>query len=293
MQRARTMLLLSAMAATLLVIAPAGCGRKTQPPPTIPEAEIEAPVPEPAAEEAASEEAPAAESVEDEAEQPAAEPADALADAQEIPKQQAPPPSFWARIFTAIKVVAIFIGKLLFVISIPLAIAGTLFGLPGSVLVLVAATLYSALHGWASPPWWVLIVIAVIALAAELAENALSFVGVKQSGAGNTTGLWVLIGGFIGAVVGGIIAPALAAIGALAGPIGWVLLSIIPPIGLGMLGGYLGGYYYELRQGKSPEEARNAGWGALAGRLAGSLTKALLVAVMGTVVLIASWGTLF
>jgi len=293
MQRARMTLLLIAMTATLLVITLAGCGREAQHPPTIPEAEVEAPAADQPAEEAPSEEAPAAEPAEDDAEPPAAEPPDALADAQEIPEQQAPTPSLWARSFTAIKVVAIFVGKLLFVISIPVAIAGTLFGLPGSVLVLVAATLYSALHGWASPPWWVLIVIGAIALAAELAENALSFVGVKQSGASNTTGLWVLIGGFIGAVLGGIIAPPLAAIGALAGPVGWVLLSIIPPIGLGMLGGYLGGYYYELRQGKSPEEARNAGWGALAGRLAGSLTKALLVAVMGTIVLIASWPTLF
>jgi len=292
MHRARTRLLLIAMAAMLALAALAGCGRQAQPP-TIPEAEVEAPAPEQPAEEVASEEPPAEEPAADESEHPEAEPPDALADADQVPTAGTQGPSFWARIFTGIKVVAIFVGKVLFVVSIPVAIAGTLFGLPGSVLVLAAATLYSALHGWGSPPWWVLIAIGAIALAAELAENALSFVGVKQSGAGNSTGLWVLIGGFIGAVLGGIIAPPLAAIGALAGPVGWVLLSIIPPIGLGMLGGYLGGYHYELRQGKSPKEARNAGWGALAGRLAGSLTKALLVAVMGTIVLIACWGTLF
>jgi len=289
---ARTTLLLMVMALALAALG--GCGREAEQPPAVPTAET-APGATAAAEAPAEQPAAEAEPVpEESAEETPAEPTpEPLADAQQIPTAATQGPSFWARLFTGIKVVAIFVGKVLFVLSIPAAVAGTLVGLPGSVLVLVSATLYCALHGWASPPWWVLMVIGAIALSAELAENALSFLGVKQSGASNSTGLWVLIGGFIGAVVGGIIAPPLAAIGALAGPVGWVLLSIIPPIGLGMLGGYLGGYRYELRQGKSPEEARNAGWGALAGRLAGSLTKALLVAVMGTIVLIGSWGTLF
>ncbi len=294
MHYARTTLLLIAMAATAALAVLAGCERAAQQAPEIPDAEtIEAPPPRDQIEESAAEQAPSGEAAVGEGEAGEAAPPNAVTDAREAPLERAPRGSFWAGLLTGIKVVAIFVGKVLFVISIPVAIAATLLGLPGSVLVLAAATLYSGLHGWASPPWWVLIVIAAIALAAEFAENALSFVGVRQSGASNSTGLWVLIGGFIGAVVGGIIAPSLAAIGALAGPVGWVLLSIIPPIGLGMTGGYLGGYYCELRGGKSPEEARKAGWGALAGRLAGSLTKALLVAVMGTIVLIASWGTLF
>lgn len=274
--------------ALLTVLLSAGCGHDGEAPANSPgnQVEAEAPATEPQAEPATSPEPAADEAAPEAAEEaPAEEPA---------PEPPAPAgPSFGAKVLTAIKVIAIFLGKLIFVIALPAAILGTLFGMPGSVLVLVAATLYSALHGWASPPWWVLLVLGAIALAAEFAESALAVVGVRQSGASNSTSLWVLAGGFAGAVLGGLIAAPLGTVGALAGPVGWIILSIIPPIGLGMLGGYLGGYWRERRSGKSHEEARNAGWGALAGRLAGSFAKALLVAVMVTILLIASWPTLF
>ena len=272
--------------ALLTVLLSAGCGPDEQAPsvPSDEAVETEAP----AAEAPVAEPEPADEAAE------AEPPAEAAPAEEPAPEPPAPPgPSFGAKVLTAIKVIAIFLGKLIFVIALPAAILGTLFGMPGSVLVLVAATLYSALHGWASPPWWVLLVLGAIALAAEFAESALAVVGVKQSGASNSTSLWVLAGGFAGAVLGGLIAAPLGTVGALAGPVGWIILSIIPPIGLGMLGGYLGGYWRERRSGKSHEEARNAGWSALAGRVAGSFAKALLVAVMVTILLIASWPTLF
>lgn len=278
--RRRALLIMPAALLSALLLA--GCGHTELPVNTPPDnaPQAEAPVgasePEPVAVEADAE--PADESS---AEEPAME---------EAPASE---PSFGAGVLTVIKTIAIFVGKLIFVIALIAAILGTLVGLPGSVLVLVAATLYSAFHGWASPPWWVLLVLGAIALAAEFAESALAMVGVKHTGAGNSTGLWVIAGGFVGAVLGGLIAAPLGTVGVLAGPLGWVILSIIPPIGLGMLGGYLAGYRRERRAGKSPQEARRAGWGALAGRLAGSFAKALLVAVMVTIVLIASWPTLF
>jgi uncharacterized protein YqgC (DUF456 family) len=115
---------------------------------------------------------------------------------------------------------------------------------------------------------------------------------VKRSGATNTTGVWTMVGGLTGAMFGGIIAPILAGIGAFAGPVGWVVFSIIPPIGFGLVGGFFGGYLYETRSGSTPEEARTAGLGALFGRLAGSFAKALIVSVMVAIVLISTWGAL-
>lgn len=280
------------LAALLIVLAAlAGCGRETSEAPVPPEPEVaEAP-----ANEATAEGAAAPRAAEESAEEPTAE--DAVAREPEPPAAPdaaaaAPRPSLGARLLRGLGAVASFLGRLLFVLVIPIAIAATLLGLPGSVLVVVDALVYSAAHGWASPRWWVLILLVAIAIVSELAENALSFAGVKQSGASTKTGFWVLVGGFAGAVFGGAIAPLLATIGGLAGPAGWVILSLLPPIGLGMVGGYLGGYWFELRQGRTREEARQAGWGALLGRVAGSFTKALLVAVMGAVLLMASWGTL-
>jgi len=202
-------------------------------------------------------------------------------------------PGFFSRAGGVLGAIAVFLGKLIFVLILPAAVAGTLVGMPGGVLVLADAILFSAFHGWAVPPWWVLLILLAIAGLAEAAESLLAFSGVKRSGASNTTGVWVMVGGFAGAIVGGLLAPLLASIGALAGPVGWVILSVIPPIGFGMLGGFLGGYWYELKSGKEPEEAKEAGWGALMGRLAGSFTKAMLVAVMAAIVLISTWGALF
>lgn len=203
------------------------------------------------------------------------------------------PPSAGARIAGALRAIGVFLAKLIFVLILPAAVAGSLLGMPGGVLVLADAIVFAAFHGWASPPWWVLLILLLIAVAGETAEHVLSFAGVKQSGASNSTGVWTMVGGFVGAMVGGLLAPLLASIGALAGPVGWIILSIIPPIGLGLLGGFLGGYHYELRSGKTPEEAKSAGWSAMLGRLAGSFAKAMLVAVMAAIVLISTWGALF
>ncbi len=240
---------------------------------------------------------------EEQAEEPAEAPANAAAaEAPEPPTIEEPavpegvrpePPSAGARVARGLRAGGVFLAKLIFVLILPTAVAGSLLGMPGGLLVLADAIVFSAFHGWAAPPWWVLLILLLIAVGGETAEHMLSFAGVKQSGASNRTGVWTMAGGFVGAMVGGLLGPLLATIGALGGPVGWVILSIVPPIGLGMTGGFLGGYYYELRSGKTPEEAKTAGWGAMLGRLAGSFAKALLAAVMAAIVLISTWGALF
>ena len=286
-------LLLVVILATMLV---AGCGREPEEEPAIEINADEVPVigntagdepaeqPDEQPEEAADDAADAAPT--DGPDQPAPE---ALDDQQ----PDADEGGLSSAVGGGLQAIGIVLAKLLFVLILPAAIAGTLLGMPGGVLVLADAIAFSAFHGWATPPWWVLVILLLIAVLAETAENVLSFAGVKHSGASNTTGVWTMVGGLTGAVFGGILAPLLASIGALAGPVGWIILSIVPPIGFGMLGGFLGGYYFERHRGRSVEEAKKAGWGALIGRFAGSFTKAMLVAVMAAVVLISTWGALF
>ena len=199
----------------------------------------------------------------------------------------------WATVLTVLKVVAIVLGKLGFVVVLPFAVAGTLFGMPGSILVIADATIYSAFHHWQSPPWWVLIVLVAIAIFAELAESLLALAGIRNTGASTSTGVWTIVGGLAGVVAGGALAPVVALLGALAGPVGVAASSVLPPIGLGLVGGFLGGYLYERRRGRTPEEARLTGWGALLGRLSGSVMKGILVGVMAAIVLVTSLPTLF
>lgn len=282
-------LALIAAGVALLAATLPGCGSDEQP---------DAP---PAGEEIATADAPAPSEGTEEAEapEPAAEGSSESEDASGEPiesaaaDEEADGPGFWTRVGGGLTAVAIFVGKLLFVLILPAAIAGTLVGMPGGVIVLADAVVYSAFQGWTAPPWWVLLILLVIAAGAEMMEQALAFAGVKRSGASDATGVWTIVGGFAGAALGGAVAPLLGAIGVLGGPFGSVILAILPPIGLGLVGGFLGGYLFEVRQGRDPEQARKIGWSALIGRLAGAFTKALLVAVMATIVLISTWGTLF
>ena len=214
-------------------------------------------------------------------------PSDVLAD------DEPSPATFGARMAAGLRAIGAFLGKAIFLLVLPMAIAAALLGMPGAVLVLVSTLVFAAFHSWQVPAPWVMLILVGLTVLAESSEYALTFAGVKRSGATNTTGVWTMIGGLTGAVIGGILAPIMAGIGALAGPVGWVILSVIPPIGFALAGGFSGGYLYELRRGKSPEEARIAGLGALFGRLAGSFTKALLVSVMVAIVLISTWGAIF
>ncbi len=194
-----------------------------------------------------------------------------------------------ASILVGLKWFGIVLGKVVFVLVLPVAVAATLFGLPGSLLVIVDATIYSACHGWQHPPWWVLLVLVGIAILAEVTESLLAFMGVKATGATTSTGVWVIVGGIAGVIAGAALAPLLGLLGARVGPIGSIVLSAVPPIVLGLIGAYLGGYHYELRRGRSKEEAATAGRAALVGRLAGGVTKGLLVGVMAAIVLVTAF----
>lgn len=199
----------------------------------------------------------------------------------------------WATLLGILKVFGVVAAKALFIFSLPLSVAASLFGLPGTVLVITSATVYSALHQWQSPPWWVLLILLAIALLAEATENLMALTGIKNTGATTATGVWTMAGGFVGVIIGGGFAPLAGAVGLAAGPLGVIALTTLPPVALGLLGGFLGGYWCELRRGKSPEEAKRTGWGALLGRLSGSVLKAILVGIMAAIVLATSWPTLF
>ena len=165
-----------------------------------------------------------------------------------------------------------YIGIVVFVLVLILGVLATLLGLPGTVLILVDSFVYSAIHGFAKPPWWLLVILLGISVVAETSDGLLSMLSVKKFGGGTKTSLWALGGGVAGAIIGGLLSPLFG----LLGPLG----VILPPIAGALLGGYFAGYYCELRQGKSPPDARRAGWGAVVGRLAAGLMKALLGSVM-------------
>jgi uncharacterized protein len=172
------------------------------------------------------------------------------------------------------------IGNIVYALALIVGVVMTLVSLPGTLVILGSTVIYSACTHWQHPPWWVLLILVAVTLIAETADNLLSFTETKRRGGSSKTGLWAMVGGFLGVIAGGWISPLLGALGLTGGVVGIIFGVLIPPVVCGLIGGYLGGYYYELRQGKSKEEAARAGKGALLGRLQGTLAKTLAAGVM-------------
>jgi uncharacterized protein len=161
------------------------------------------------------------------------------------------------------------VGTIVFVLVLFAGAFLTLLGIPGSFLILLDAVVYSALTGWQRLPWGLLVVLAAIAVVAEISDNLISAAGVRKSGGSHKGMVWALLAGLAGALILGV---ALSPLGIIGGVIG-------PLVG-GVLGGFVGGYGYERAQGRSIEEARKAGMGAVWGRVAGTMLKTVLAGVM-------------
>lgn len=181
--------------------------------------------------------------------------------------------------------VLVILGYILFVIVLLAGVVACALGLPGTVLVLVDGVVMSAATHWQRPGWPVLLALAVLTLLAETLDNVLSALATKYHGGSNQTGLMAMLGGIAGALIGSWIGPAIGAIGLIGGPIGFVIGVILVPLGLATVGGYYAAYWYELRQGKSPQEAKAAGKGALIGRLLGVMGKSIIAVIMSGVLL--------
>jgi len=167
-----------------------------------------------------------------------------------------------------------------------LGLIATVVGLPGTTLIFIDALVYSAITHWQRVPWPVLLVLAIMALAAETSDSLIAAMGAKAGGGTNKTSVVVVIGTILGAVIAGsIISPLLALLGLAGGPGGFLLGVILPPLLGGVTGGFLSAYYYEKHTGKKDEDALRAGWGAFFGRMAAGLIKGLVGCLMIAIII--------
>jgi len=167
-----------------------------------------------------------------------------------------------------------------------LGLIATVVGLPGTTLIFIDALVYSAITHWERVPWPVLLVLGIMALAAETSDNVIAALGAKAGGGTNTTSVVVVIGTILGAVIAGIIiSPLLSLLGLAGGPVGFLVGVILPPLIGGVTGGFFSAYYYEKHTGKQDEDALRAGWGAFFGRIAAGLIKALIGCLMIAIII--------
>jgi len=177
--------------------------------------------------------------------------------------------------------ILVVLGYIVFALVLIAGIVAAVVGLPGTTLILATSIAYSAITGWQRLPWWVLLILAVMALLAEGSDSFIAAVGTKAGGGSTKTSVIVVVGTVVGAIIGGaVLSPLLSLLGIVGGPIGFVLGVVLPPLAGGVAGGFVSAYYYEKRSGKSHEEAMKAGWGAFLGRMGAGLVKAMVGCVM-------------
>ncbi len=182
--------------------------------------------------------------------------------------------------------ILIILGYVVFAVVLVAGVLAAIMGLPGTTLILIDAVVYSAITGWDRLPWWVLLILGIMALIAESSDSLVAALGTKAGGGSSKTSAVVVVGTIIGAVLGGaVLSPILALLGLAGGPIGFVVGVILPPLGGGVAGGFVSAYYYEKHSGKTHNEALRAGWGAFLGRMGAGLMKALVGCVMIAIVI--------
>lgn len=156
-----------------------------------------------------------------------------------------------------------------------------LFALPGTWVIVGLTALFVAFappHANFELTWTTVIVAVVLATLGEIIEFIAGAAGAAKQG-GSKRGMLLAIGGtMVGSIAG-------AAIGVPVPLIG----PIIGAVGGGAAGAFAGAYLGEAWLGKSSQESFSVGWGALVGRLLGTVGKLAVGAVMVVVIAVDSF----
>ena len=154
----------------------------------------------------------------------------------------------------------VFAGNLLLFVGMAAGLAIIPFGLPGIGVIFGSALLYALATQFSSGiSLNLILVLGVLTILGETADNWLMAAGAKRFGA-STAAAWLsLLGGFLGALI--------------LGPLLAVVLNIIGPVAGAFLGAFVAVVLYEHRQKQNWRDALRAGWGTLLGRFAGIVLK--------------------
>lgn len=155
------------------------------------------------------------------------------------------------------------VAGLLLLIVFCLAAAATLvFGLPGTVLLVVVAAVYGWATGFAELSVRVLLWLIALAAAAEGFELLSATIAVGGEKPSRRVSLSALAAAFVGGIVG---TPFLFGVGSLIGA---------------LLGAFIGATLASRSEGRAATTAVQAGMAAMTGRLVGFIVKAAIAVAM-------------
>ena len=155
----------------------------------------------------------------------------------------------------------------LFILVLLFGAFSILFGLPGTIIILIDAFLYAAVTGFEKIGFKILAALLVLSVLAECADFAVGMAGAVKFGA-SRKGFWAFfIGGIIGAFL---MAPFLLGLGLLIGT---------------FLGGFAAMLIVELLNRNRLKPSLRAAYGAIMGRVAGICVKGFIALIMVVITL--------
>jgi len=150
----------------------------------------------------------------------------------------------------------------LFLLVSIIALVSLLFGVPGNFIVLAASVLYGWYGGFEQITVRVVIILACLALFAELLEFVLGIAGAKKWKSSNKALIGSFVLGIFGAIAG---APFFFGAGAVVGA---------------FAGAFLGAYIVDYFMTKDSIRALHSGVGALIGKVGGFFAKGFITVAM-------------
>ena len=158
-------------------------------------------------------------------------------------------------------------GLTFFILVLLFGAFTVLFGLPGTVIILVDVAVYAAVTGFDRIGLKVIIILLILSILAELADFAVGMAGAVKFGASRKAFWASLIGALIGAAV---MTPFLLGFGAVIGA---------------FIGGFAGILIVELLRRQRLKPSLRAAWGATLGRAAGICVKGFFALIMVVITL--------
>ena len=144
-------------------------------------------------------------------------------------------------------------------------------GLPGSWIAFAAIAVYAAATRFSAVGWKMLLVMAAIAAAGEIAESLLGIVYVARKGATK----WGVLGAFAGGLAGAVL--------------GTAIVPIVGSILFGFLGAFAGAVASEYAYYRSLDRALRTGFFAFVGKLLAMLVKFALALVVLALFIYRTW----
>ena len=179
------------------------------------------------------------------------------------------------------------VGLVLVFIVLAVGLLAMLLGLPGSVLIFQGALVYGAVTGFEGITWVTIVLLFVLMILAETCDNVLGLAGARRAGASGSSQLLCLVGGILGAILGGQISPLLGLVGLSLGPVGAIVLMVVGPLSGVFVGAAMATYYWERHLGRKAHEARDIAKATVIGRVAGTLLKFAFGVIMAAMVVMA------